>query len=80
MEHRIKTVKDMLDIDDRHLISKLIPDFGFIEYNSYTRLPYSINTNTFKICIPMKEDSYKLLYSELPTVYDVLKGKVNLNF
>ena len=61
------------------LVWQLIPDFTTVEYNTYTRMVYSINSNSGKICIPLNEDSYKIWYSDIPTMYQVLGDKNLLN-
>jgi hypothetical protein len=57
------------------MIWNLIPDFKSIEYNTYTRLAYSINSNTGKICVPLDEDSYKTWYTDLITAYQLIEDR-----
>jgi hypothetical protein len=75
-----QTVLDITNLfkDIHELKEHLIPDFTQLEYNSYTRFPYSINSNSYKICIPITSESYKILYTEVPTVYDLLNEKFNI--
>jgi hypothetical protein len=47
-------------ISTSELVWDLLPDFSNIEYNIYMRLPFSINSNTKKLCVPLDEDSYKI--------------------
>lgn len=65
------------DIQD--LKSKIIPEFTYLEYNTYTRIPYSINSNTGKLCILIEEHTYKLKYDELPNILSIANGRLNVN-
>lgn len=65
-------------LSEVNIDSDFMPNFHLVEYNSYTRLPYSVNSNTKKLCIPMSHDIYKIWYRDLPTVYDVLKNRERL--
>ncbi len=55
------------------LIWDVLPDFTTMEYNTYTRMPFSANSNTKKICIPLNEESYRTWYTDIPNVYQCLE-------
>lgn len=59
----------------RIAVEHLRPELKFIEYNSYTRLPYSINNDTKKICVPIEPfEFYKKQEKDMPSVFDFLNG------
>lgn len=64
-------VEGIYDIDS--LILAMTPDFKNLEYNTYTRMAYSINSSTGKVCEVMNPViSYKKLETDYKTVHDIL--------